>query len=262
MHVLVAPDKFKGTLDAVAAAEAMARGVMRAVPSASVELLPVADGGDGSASVLAAATGSPPQEISVDGPLGHPVSAPLVRIGADHVFLGSAVPPVDGPRRPLRASTEGVGQLIRAAVEQGARHITVGVGGTQSTDGGTGMARVLGWRFLDAGGADLSPGGGDLGRLAAVIPPDLGCAAEVVGASDVMTPLLGPSGAAILFSPQKGATPHEARLLEVAMARLAEVVAAASGERVDRTPGAGAGGGLGFGLSVFCGAHNCVRVSI
>lgn len=255
MHVLVAPDKFKGTLDAMAAAEAMARGVMRAAPSASVELLPVADGGDGTASMLAAVTRSPLQEILVDGPLGYPVSAPLVRIGADHVFLDSAVPPGKGPRRPLRASTEGVGQLIRAAVEQGGRRITVGVGGTQSTDGGTGMARVLGWRFLDADGADLACGGGDLGRLAAVIPPDRPCPAEVVGACDVMTPLLGPSGAATLFSPQKGATPQEGRLLEAAMARLAEVATAASGERLDRTPGAGAGGGLGFGLSAFCGAQ-------
>jgi glycerate 2-kinase len=255
--VVCAPNAFKGALSARHAAAAMAQGVADA--GATAVQVPVADGGDGTLDVLLGATpGSRVEGVRVPGPLGDPVEARLgwLRDGEAVVEMAEAaglrlVPP--GRLDPLRASTHGVGELIRAALDGGARRIVVGVGGSATTDGGAGALRVLGARLFDAAGAELPPGGGALTRLAQVdltgLHPRLrSCRIEV--AVDVRSPLLGPLGAAAVFAPQKGASAGDGAVLERGLQRWAELLAPARAAE----PGMGAAGGCPFGLAVACGA--------
>jgi glycerate kinase len=242
---------------------AMAAGA-RAAGWEAVEL-PVADGGDGTLDVLlASAPGSWVSAVLVRGPLGVPVDARLgwLREGEAVVEMAEAaglrlVPA--GGLDALRASTFGVGELIRAALDGGARRIVVGVGGSASTDGGAALVAALGGRVLDAAGASLPPGGGALSRAvhldASALDPRLrDCRIEV--AVDVRSPLLGLRGAAAVFGPQKGASPSDVAGLERGLARWVEVVAAACGVDPLRAaePGMGAAGGCAFGLAAVCGA--------
>jgi glycerate kinase len=271
LTVVVAPDKFKGTLTAAQAAEAMSAGVRDAVPRASVRRLPVADGGDGTVAAAVAA-GYSPVTRSVSGPTGRPVAATFA-IGpaggaADADGATTAVVELaaasglhrlpGGVPAPRTAGTAGTGQLLRAALDHGAGRVVLGVGGSASTDGGTGMAAALGARFLDGDGADLPPGGVALGRLRHIDPTGLDprlAGTEVVVASDVDNPLTGPSGAAAVYGPQKGATPQDVADLEAGLARLAEVVRRDLGVDVERLPGAGAAGGTGAGALALLGAR-------
>jgi len=264
VKILLAPDSFKESLTAVEAARAMARGVRRALPDCEPRELPIADGGEGTVEVLVSATGGTFVEEEVTGPLGEPVRARYGVLGDGRTAViemaaASGLPLVPPDRRdPLRTTTLGTGELIRSALDRGAEHIVVGIGGSATVDGGAGMARALGAALLDEEGRPVPPGGGGLGRLERVdlasLHPRLARAVIEV-ASDVENPLLGPEGAARVYGPQKSATPEQVQILERHLARFARIVARDTGRDVAPLPGAGAAGGLGAGLMAFLGAR-------
>jgi glycerate kinase len=250
VRVVVAPDSFKGTIGAADAAAALAAGWRAARPADELTCVPLADGGEGTMAVLAAADPAARwHQAQVSGPGAERVTARWLELrDRTHVIeLASAagLPQLRQPD-PMGAHTAGVGELIGAALDAGAARITVGLGGSASTDGGSGALRALGARFTDAAGRDLAPGGGPLAALAAadtsrLRPPPPGGAACL---TDVRAPLLGPAGAAAVFGPQKGATPAQVRALEAGLARLAGLLRGQPGQ-----PGAGAAGGTGYGLA-------------
>jgi len=250
MRVVVAPDSFKGTIDAAAAAAAVAAGWRSRRPADEVTCIPLADGGEGTAPVLAAASPAARwHEAEVSGPVQDPVTARWLELpGALHVIeLASAAGlPLLAAPDPLGAHTAGVGELVGRALDAGARRIVIGLGGSASTDGGTGALAALGARFTDDRGRDLPRGGAALAGLAAadlsgLRPPPPG---GVACLTDVRAPLLGPAGAAAVFGPQKGATPAQVRELDAGLARLAGLLGGQPGQ-----PGAGAAGGTGYGLA-------------
>ncbi len=262
-HVLVAPDKFKGSLTAAEVAAAVA-GALE-VPAVE---LPVADGGDGTVDA-AVACGFTRVTRSVTGPTGEPVDASYARRGGTAVIElaeASGLRRLPGGPEPLTATSHGTGELVADAVREGATRVVLGLGGSACTDGGAGLVRALGVRLLDASGDDLPPGGAalrDLDRIDLSGLPDLS-AVEFVVASDVDNPLLGPHGAAAVYGPQKGATPDQVRVLEAALSRFAAVATRTHGlvgavEHDDRprpmgvagAPGAGAAGGVGFAALAF-----------
>ncbi|GAA3756224.1 glycerate kinase [Streptomyces tremellae] len=261
--VLVAADKFKGSLTAVEVAERVAAGIHRAVPGVRVETLPVADGGDGTvAAALAAGFGRRLERVS--GPRGEPLTAAYALRGDTAVVeMAEAsglqhLPP--GVFAPLTATTYGTGELLRAALDAGARTVVLGVGGSATTDGGAGMLTALGARLLDAAGEPVPQGGGGLAALASAdlrgLDPRL-ADTRIVLASDVDNPLTGPKGAAAVYGPQKGASPADVAVLDAALGRLAEVLGEALGPQAaaaPAAPGAGAAGGIGYGALVGLGA--------
>lgn len=258
-RVLIAADKFKGSLTAVEAAERITAGIRRARPGASVESLPVADGGDGTVAAAVAA-GFERIEQEVTGPLGAPVTAAFaLRDGTAVVEMAEAsglelMPP--GVFAPLTATTRGTGELILAAVEAGARTIVLGVGGSATTDGGTGMLEALGARFLDEDGDPVPHGGGPLVEMVSADLSGLDerlADTEVVLASDVDNPLTGPKGAAHVYGPQKGAGEQDVKVLDSALQHFVQVMGESVGPRAAESaeaPGAGAAGGIGYGAIV------------
>lgn len=261
MHIVIAPDKFKGTIDAPAVAEAMARGARRVFPEASFQLRPVADGGDGTLEALLTAKGGIEKQIEVTGPLGDVVRAPLAflsdgRIGIEMATASGLTLIPEEKRDALRASSRGTGELIRAALSSARRgEILVGIGGSASTDGGTGAAAAVGWRFLDARDRELPPGGGSLVELRRIDGDsvDVGPGRRIVGLCDVDNPLLGDRGAARVFAPQKGATQEHVAILEEGLENLVARLEGDLGVRVRSLAGGGAGGGMGAGLAAFFG---------
>lgn len=241
----------------------MAAGILGAIPDAEIESRPLADGGDGTLEVLLAASGGRAVSLQVTGPMGEGVSARFgIMPGGTRVVemaAASGLGLMSGERRPLDASSIGTGECVRAALaDAGSRtEMVVTIGGSASTDGGTGAARALGWRFLDRLGRDLPPGGGALRVLHEIVPPEenVFSDAAVTGACDVDSPLLGADGAARAFAPQKGASADEVELLEEGMQVLATRVETDVGLRVDEIPGAGAGGGMGAGVVAFMGGR-------
>jgi glycerate 2-kinase len=255
-RVLIAADKFKGSLTAVQVAERVTAGLRRVVPGAEVEALPVADGGDGTVDAAVAA-GFERREVRVAGPLGHEVTAAFALRGDTAVVEMAEASGLQrlpaGVFAPLTASTYGSGELLRAALDAGARTIVFGVGGSATTDGGAGMLTALGARFLDADGEPVSPGGAGLSELASAdlsaLDPRL-ASVELVLASDVDNPLTGPKGAPAVYGPQKGASPDDVEVLDAALGHFAKVLEESVGvEAVDHAaaPGAGAAGGIGYG---------------
>ncbi|MCX4570156.1 glycerate kinase [Streptomyces albogriseolus] len=248
--MLVAADKFKGSLTAVEVAERVIAGLRRVRPDLRAEALPVADGGDGTVAAAVAA-GFERHEVRVSGPLGDEVTAAYaLRDGTAVVEMAEAsglqrLP--EGVFAPLTASTYGSGELLRAALDAGARSIVFGVGGSATTDGGAGMLAALGARFLTASGEPVRPGGAALAELATAdlsgLDPRLR-SVEFVLASDVDNPLTGPKGAAAVYGPQKGASPEDVERLDAALAHLVKVLDASA---LAASPGAGAAGGIGFG---------------
>ncbi|WP_329037115.1 glycerate kinase [Streptomyces sp. NBC_01725] len=258
-HVLVAADKFKGSLTAVEVAERVTAGLRRAAPDVTVEALPVADGGDGTVAAAVAA-GFERREVRVTGPLGDELTAAYaLRDGTAVVEMAEASGLQHLPKgvfAPLTAGTYGSGELLRAALDAGARTIVFGVGGSATTDGGAGMLAALGGRFLDADGQPVGPGGGGLRDLATVdlsgLDPRI-AATDIVLASDVDNPLTGPKGAAAIYGPQKGASPEDVDTLDAALAHYARVLektAGAGAAESALSPGAGAAGGIGYGALV------------
>lgn len=261
-RVIVAPDSFKESLASPEVAAAIARGVRRVLPKAEIFTCPMADGGEGLGDCLHAALGGEKHILMVTGPLGQPVTAEWVALDTQTAVIEMAaasglalVPRL--ARNPLQATSFGTGELMRAALDAGCRRIIVGVGGSATSDGGTGMAQALGVRFLDAGGSPLPAGVPALLNLAGIDMSGLHPAlaeAEVIAACDVSNPLCGPLGAAYVYAPQKGASPEQVALLDAALARLGQVAAADLGKDLACCPGAGGGGGMGYGLMTFAGA--------
>jgi len=251
-RVVIASDKFKGSLTATAVAQALAAGMLEVLPRLQTVLLPVADGGDGT---VAAALSAGYDKIIVDavGPTGEPVRAPYALDGDRAVVELAAVVGLsmlpNGRLDPLGSSTYGLGLVIADAIRQGATTVVLGLGGSASTDGGAGMVQALGARLLDADGHDVQPGGGALITLAhldlAPLRDTLG-AVKIIVASDVDNPLLGPNGAAAVFGPQKGAQPHDVQTLERGLHHWSELVSQAIGRTDTERPGAGAAGGAGY----------------
>ncbi|MGW1611649.1 glycerate kinase [Streptomyces sp. NPDC002285] len=255
-RVLIAADKFKGSLTAVQVAERVTAGLRRVVPAVQVEAMPVADGGDGTVDAAVAA-GFERREVRVAGPLGHEVTAAFALRGDTAVVEMAEASGLQrlpaGVFAPLTASTYGSGELLRAALDAGARTIVFGVGGSATTDGGAGMLSALGARFLDADGEPVPPGGGGLGDLAGAdlsgLDPRL-ASVELVLASDVDNPLTGPKGAPAVYGPQKGASPDDVATLDAALAHFAKVLEESVGAKAAvhaAAPGAGAAGGIGYG---------------
>jgi glycerate 2-kinase len=258
-HVLIAPDKFKGSLGAPEVARHIAAGLRRADPELPLLELPVADGGDGTVDA-AVVSGFERVRLEVSGPTGEPVMASYAvrgEVAVVELAEASGLRVLPGGLAPLTASSRGTGELIGDAVRRGARRVVLGLGGSACTDGGAGLAAALGVRFLDSDGRDLPPGGAALRDLDRIDPGDLATrlrAVRVVVASDVDSPLLGEDGAAHVFGPQKGAGPGDVKVLEEGLARLDAVVRRDLGVAAADRPGAGAAGGAGFGALVFLGA--------
>ncbi|MDU2422672.1 MAG: glycerate kinase [Bifidobacterium scardovii] len=257
---LCAPDSFKESLTAKEAAEAMARGITQADPAAQVRCLPMADGGEGTAQALADATGGAMHAVDAHDPLGRPVRASYAMLGdgstavvetAEASGLALLAPE---ERDPLVATSYGTGELIRAALDAGARTIIVGLGGSATNDAGAGLLQALGVRLLDASGRELPRGGAALAKLALIdmggLDPRLG-ETTVIAACDVINPLVGPNGASAVFGPQKGASAADVALLDKALTRFAIVAERQLGVRVSNWPGGGAAGGIGAALLSF-----------
>jgi glycerate kinase len=263
VRIVVAPDSFKGSLSAVAVARAMEAGILSVFPAAEVKKVPIADGGEGTVEALVLATGGCVIEEKVTGPLGDTVEANWGLLGDGETAViemaaASGLTLVPKERRnPRVTTTYGTGQLIKAALDRGIRKLVVGIGGSATNDGGTGMARALGVRFLDAAGGDLAEGGAALKQLARIdmtgLDPRL-AETQIMVACDVDNPLCGPRGATAVYGPQKGATLDMLVELDEALANYAAVAKAATGKDVATAPGAGAAGGLGAGLMFFTAA--------
>lgn len=260
MKVVVAPNPYKGSLGAPAAAAAIARGIRAEWPDAEIVEVPVADGGEGTVEALVAAGAGELVAAVVEGPLGAPVEAEFGvldggRTAVVELASSSGLPLLSPPERdPLRASTYGFGQLLEAARKRGARRIIAGIGGSATNDAGAGMAQALGARLLDAEGKELARGGAALARLAAIDTSRLDPGwrdVSVEVAVDVTNPLCGPDGASAVYGPQKGADGDMVKELDAALGRFAELI----GPDIAEAPGAGAAGGAGAGLMYFLGAR-------
>ncbi|NJQ02830.1 glycerate kinase [Streptomyces zingiberis] len=263
-NVLIATDKFKGSLTAVEVAGHLTEGIHRAAPGVAVEALPVADGGDGTVAAALAA-GFTRRETGVTGPLGaRHTAAYALRDGVAVIEMAEAsgLRHLPAGRFAARtATTFGTGELLRAALDDGAREIVLGVGGSATTDGGAGMLAALGARFLDPSGAPVPPGGGGLRELAVAdfsgLDPRL-ADTELLLASDVDNPLTGPHGAAAVYGPQKGAGEDDVRALDLALVHYATVLHRVLGARAAEAaaaPGAGAAGGVGYAALAVLGAR-------
>jgi glycerate kinase len=262
--IVIAPDSFKGSLSSTEAAQAMARGVQRALPEAELVLLPLSDGGEGLVESLVTASGGELLEYEVTGPLGTPVTAQMGLMGGGRTAViemaqasGLVLVP-EAERNPLVTTTFGTGELIAKALDLGCDHLIIGIGGSATNDGGMGMAQALGVRFLDGEGELLGSGGGELARLASIDLSRLDPRLEDVRievACDVNNPLTGPQGASHVYGPQKGATPEMVEFLDAALARYDRILQRDAGQDVGRVPGAGAAGGLGAGLMALLGGR-------
>ena len=261
MKIVVAPDKFKGSLPAAEVADAIAAGLRAEWPEAELVTVPVADGGDGTVDAAVAA-GLERVPVTVDGPTGEPVSASYARRGEVAVIeLADACGLMrlpGGRPAPLTASSFGCGQVLAAALAAGAHQIILGVGGSASTDGGAGLLQALGAQVLDACGEPLARGGAALRDVATLDLTGLHPApraSSVILATNVVNPLTGPDGAAEVYGPQKGASPEQVIELASGLRRWAAVVAAATGTDRSQAPGAGAAGGVGFAALAVLGAE-------
>lgn len=268
MRIVVAPDKFKGSVTAEEAAEHIAAGIREVLPSADLTLLPVADGGEGTLDAAVTA-GYTRHDLTVTGPVGEPVPAAWAQLDDTAVVemslaSGLAALPHDENGEPVLAAREatsrGTGELIAAALDAGCTRVVLGVGGSANTDGGAGMLAGLGARLLDADGHEIPDGGAALAQLASVdvsgLHPGVSAAAFVL-AADVDNPLTGERGAAAVFGPQKGATEQDVRELDAALATFRDVLATALGDSARDAadaPGAGAAGGVGYAALAVLGA--------
>lgn len=260
MKIVIVPDAFKESLSSVAVAEAVAKGWRRVFPDARCVTLPVADGGEGTVEALVFACGGKYLEAPVHDPLGKPLRA---RYGCDAegqcAFIEMAAASglmllSPDKRNPLVTSSYGTGELIAHALDQGFRHLVIGIGGSATNDGGAGMLQALGIRLLDARGRDIAPGGAALAHLAHIdaanLHPALAtCRVDI--ASDVGNPLTGSQGASAVFGPQKGATPAMVRQLDDNLVHFAHILKRDTGKDVANLPGAGAAGGMGAALLAF-----------
>jgi glycerate kinase len=263
MKIVIAPDSFKESLSAFDVAIEIRAGFREIFPEADYVLMPLADGGEGTVQAMVETTAGTIIRLTVTGPLGEPVEAFYGLTGNGQTAViemaaASGLMLVDPARRnPLITTTYGVGELIYAALNRGARHFIIGIGGSATNDGGAGMIQALGVRLQDAEGRDVGFGGGALLNLSRIdisgLDPRIReCRIEV--ACDVDNPLCGPNGASAIFGPQKGATPESVRLLDSSLDHFAKLIEAELGISVANLAGSGAAGGLGGGLFAFLGA--------
>jgi glycerate kinase len=263
MHVLIAPQEFKGSLSAEEAADAIARGFRRARPEWTLDLLPMSDGGPGLLEAFRRAVRSDTVAAVVHDALGRRVLARYLTVRGESTVIVEAAHAnglmhlAPAERDALMASSAGVGEIIAGVATLSPANIIIGVGGSATPDGGAGMARALGARFLKAEGRELPPGGGALAQLECIEwqPPAWLAEMTLVVATDVTNPLLGANGAARVFAPQKGASENDVELLESALTRYAGIVRRDLGAEIAAMPGAGAAGGLAGGLVAFLGAR-------
>jgi glycerate kinase len=263
MHVVIAPDSFKESLDAIDVSRAIEAGVHDVDPTITCDLLPMADGGEGTVAAMVHATGGKLIERTVTGPLGEPIRATFGVVGNGTTAViemasASGLPHVPIDRRdPRRTTTFGTGELIRAAIDLGCTRIVLGIGGSATVDAGVGAMQALGVRFLDRDNNELAFGGGSLARLNRIdrsaIDPRI-ADAEICVACDVDNPLHGPNGAARVYGPQKGASAGVVDELDRALGHVATIIARDCGTDVADVAGSGAAGGLGAALLAFCGA--------
>lgn len=264
MKIIVATDSFKGSLRSDEAGAIIAGALRESLADAEIIVIPVADGGEGTTDAVVRAAGGEIRDVGVTGPLGDPVTAhfgllPGGRTAVMEMASASGLELVASDRLdPMKATTYGTGELVRAALEAGVQEIILGIGGSATVDGGAGMAQALGYRLLAADGSECGRGGVALAKIETIdvggVSPALRTS-RIRVACDVTNPLLGERGAARVFGPQKGATAEAVELLEKGLANLAEVWRREGLlDRVDH-PGDGAAGGLGAGLRAFCGAE-------
>jgi glycerate kinase len=264
MKIVIAPDSFKESLTAMAVANEIEAGFREIFPDAEYRKLPVADGGEGTVQAMIDASGGKLVALNVNGPLGEPVAAfyGLMGDGQTAVIEMAAASGLElvapAQRNPLLTTSYGTGQLIRHALDAGARRFVLGIGGSATNDGGAGMLQALGGRLLDGTGADLAVGGGALSMLDRIDVSGLDarikdCTFDV--ACDVNNPLVGPQGASAIFGPQKGATPEMVARLDDNLRHYARIIAKDLGHEVAEVPGAGAGGGIGAAMMVFLGGR-------
>ena len=268
MKLVIAPDSFKESLDAEGVARAIAKGIESTLTDVDIHCVPVADGGEGTTEALIAATSGKQHTAEVTGPLGgslnaiwgvlgHQEGVPLTAV-VETAAASGLDKRLPEQRDALTASTYGTGELILKALDQGARRIIMGLGGSATNDGGTGLLRALGAKFLDAAGHELAEGGAALADLDRIdltgFDPRL-AETEFLVACDVDNPLLGERGASAIFGPQKGATPEQVQQLDDALTRLADVSADLLGKDLRDRAGAGAAGGLGYALVQFLDAR-------
>ena len=266
MKIVIAPDSFKDSLSALAACEAMARGVLKAAPRTEIVRLPIADGGEGTVRTLVGATGGRIEKKRVTGPLGEPVDAEYGVLGDGETAViemasASGLERVPREKRnPMRTTTHGTGELILAAAERGFRKFIVGIGGSSTTDCGAGAAQALGVKFLRENGGEIREplNGAGMSEVYEVdlagIPPAV-LDSEILVACDVADPLLGERGAVYTYRRQKGASENDLVLLEKGMAHLIGVIERGTGRNVRDIPGTGAAGGIGAGLMAFFNAR-------
>ncbi|GGE27881.1 glycerate kinase [Pullulanibacillus camelliae] len=265
MNVILSPDSFKGCLSSVQVCQAMARGIKKATPDAEITCIPMADGGEGTTTSLVAATeGDFMKDLSVHDPLGRPIKASygVTGDGKTAIIELAAASGLDlleaSELDPRLASTLGTGELILDALDQGLRSFIICLGGSATNDGGTGLLKALGFRFLDQAGDELSEGGWALKHLQAIDMTQADARLKESHfqiACDVSNPLIGNYGASAVFGPQKGATPEMISALDQALARFADVVEQDRGLRLHDLKGAGAAGGTAAGLLAFLNAE-------
>jgi glycerate kinase len=271
MKIVIAPQAFKGSITALGAAQAMSEGVLRVVEDATTDLVPVADGGDGTLETLVEGSGGEIRVSEVTGPLGERIDAPWGAMGDGDTAViemartsGLALVPPDR-RDPRGTTTYGLGEAIKHALDAGFRTFIVGIGGSATNDAGAGMAQALGVRLLDGAGSELAPGGAALAQLERIDTSGLDPRAresQFMVACDVTNPLTGPEGASAIYGPQKGATPDMVAQLDAALLHFAEIAKRDTGADVNDVTGAGAAGGLGGGFIVFLGASLRAGVDI
>lgn len=261
--ILLVPDSFKGTLSSRQVCQVMSGQLRRFFPQAQVKSIPVADGGEGSVEAFLAAAGGERRTRTVTGPFGEPVEAfyGILDDGRTAVIEMAAcagLPLAEGRLNPERATTYGVGELLLAAKEAGCTKAILGLGGSCTNDGGAGAAAALGAKFTRADGAAFVPTGGTLGEIAALDVSPVAQALqgmELTAMCDIDNPLYGEAGAAAVFAPQKGADAAMVARLDAGLRHLGQVAARCLGRDFSHLPGAGAAGGLGFGMAAFCGAQ-------
>ena len=261
--ILLVPDSFKGTLSSRQVCQVMAGQLRRFFPQAQVKSIPVADGGEGSVEAFLAAAGGERRTRTVTGPFGEPVEAFYGILGDGHTAViemaaCAGLPLAEGRLNPERATTYGVGELLLAAKEAGCTKAILGLGGSCTNDGGVGAAAALGAKFTRADGAAFIPSGGTLGEIAALDVSPVAQALqgmELTAMCDIDNPLYGEAGAAAVFAPQKGADAAMVARLDAGLRHLGQVSARCLGRDFSHLPGAGAAGGLGFGMAAFCGAQ-------
>jgi len=260
-HIVIAPDKFKGSLSAAEAARAIAQGLRRRNPTLTTVECPIADGGEGTLSA-ALAVGFQAVEVYAPGPTGDMIRTAYARRGDTALVEMASVSGlgrmVGGVREPLRASSRGLGVVVSHALDDGCSHIVIGIGGSAGTDGGAGFLRGLGAELIDEAGNSVPEGGGGLASASALdltnLHPGLADAALLI-ASDVDNPLCGPHGAAAIYGPQKGARPDQVVELDAGLSHWADLVAQTTGRDLRNVPGAGAAGGVGFAAIAVVGAE-------